>query len=47
MAWKPDPGAAAVDAFTIPWNQYFYAFPPFCILGKILAKIEEERSDGV
>ena len=33
-AWKPDPAAVAVDAFSVDWtNKYFYAFPPFCLVG--------------
>ena len=28
VSWKPDPGALAVDAFTLDWGSYvFYAFP--------------------
>ena len=47
VAWKPDPEAVAIDAFTIPWDQYCYAFPPFCLIGKALAKIEEEKASGI
>lgn len=47
VVWKPDPGAVAIDAFSIPWNQYFYAFPPLCLIGKQLAKIGEEKADGI
>ena len=47
VAWKPDPEAHAVDAFSITWNQYFYAFPPICLIGKALAKIQEDRATGI
>lgn len=48
VSWKRDPGAIAVDAFTIPWKSYFfYAFPPFSILLKVLQKIKSERSRGI
>ena len=40
VSWKPEPGAWAVNAFTFSWtNIMFYAFPPFSILGKVLAKV--------
>ena len=30
VAWRPDPKAVAIDAFTISWTSWlFYAFPPF------------------
>ena len=33
-----------MDAFTISWNSlYFYAFPPFCQIGRYLQKILKEQ----
>ncbi|KAK2561652.1 hypothetical protein P5673_015004 [Acropora cervicornis] len=33
IAYRPDPGALAVNAFHSSWKEYtFYAFPPFCIM---------------
>ena len=48
ISWKPDPCAEAVDAFSITWhNTYFYAFPPFSLIGKCLRKIESDEADGL
>ena len=43
-AWQPDPGAMAIDCFTLNWTQfaYCYAFPPFSVVGRTLQKIEAE-----
>ena len=48
-AWKPDPNAAFIDSFTIPWHnfKFFYAFPPFSIIMRCLKKISEEKARGV
>ncbi|KAK3099298.1 hypothetical protein FSP39_002298 [Pinctada imbricata] len=39
-SWKPDPEAVGTDAFTMDWTQMKrpYLFPPFCLIGKCLAK---------
>ena len=40
VSWHPEPGALAIDAFSISWsNQKFYAFPPFSLLTRVLEKI--------
>ena len=40
MSWKPDPQACAVDALCVSWKDiYFYAFPPFSMILKVLQKI--------
>ena len=45
-AFRPDPLASVIDAFTIPWNmQLGYAFPPFCLLGRILQKIIRDEAN--
>ena len=33
IAWRPDPGAVAIDAFTIDWSHYnlIYCFPSFSL----------------
>ena len=47
-AWRPDPYAIYIDAFTFDWaNEYFYAFPPFSVIGTCLQKIEQNRATGV
>ena len=48
VAWKPDPGAEAIDAFTLNWdNLFFYAFPPFTLIAKCLQKIERDKAEGI
>ena len=37
IAYRPDPGALAVNAFHISLKEYtFYASPPFCIIQRVL-----------
>ena len=44
VAWRPDPTACHVDAFTMSWcNTYSYAFPPFSVMGQVLQKLELEK----
>ena len=48
VAYRPDPGAWAVDAFTINWSVLkFYAFPPFSIIPAVLKKIKEDKATGI
>ncbi|XP_060084159.1 uncharacterized protein LOC132563416 [Ylistrum balloti] len=47
VSWKPDPFACAVDAFTLTWNSYSFIFPPFSLLGKILQKICEDKTQAL
>ena len=43
FSWKPDPQGLASDAFQQAWNTWRnYAFPPFCLIMKTLAKLREE-----
>ena len=40
MAWKPDPGSRATDALQESWKHLFpYAFLPFSLIGRVLAKV--------
>ena len=42
-SWKLDPGAISVDAFSISWRDKSpYLFPPFCLIGRALLKIQRE-----
>ena len=44
VAWRPDPQATHIDAFTLPWNNLFiYCFPPFCLIARVLCKIQLEK----
>lgn len=48
VSWKSDPDAFEIDAFTFSWAPYFfYAFPPFALISKMLQKIIFERSEGI
>lgn len=47
-SWDRDPEAMAINALTINWkSQFWYAFPPFSLLTRILKKIREEGSKGI
>ena len=47
-SWKPDPGATAVDAFSILWDRKpFYAYPPFSLIHRCLQKITADKAEGV
>lgn len=48
VSWLPDPNAHSIDAFTIKWNEFFfYAFPPFNLISKLLQKIIIEKATGI
>lgn len=48
VSWQKDPDAIAVDAFTIKWTKYyFYAFPPFSIILRVLQKIKNDKATGI
>lgn len=49
VAWKPDPRAIFIDAFSEPWHKFtnFYAFPPFSVVMKCLKKIAMEKAKGI
>ena len=41
FAWRPDPYSQGTDAMQHPWgNKYFYAFPPFSMINKVLNKVK-------
>ena len=44
VSFHPDPGAIAVNAFHMSWKQFqAYIFPPFCLISRILQKVQEEH----
>lgn len=48
VSWLRDPGAEAVDAFTIKWhNLKFYAFPPFSLVLRVIQKIINDQATGI
>lgn len=47
-SWHRDPDAFAINAFTINWNQwFFFGFPPFALIPRVLQKIRSERAHGI
>lgn len=47
-SWEIDPDALVINAFTITWtNLKFYAFPPFCLIIKVLRKIKNDKASGI
>ena len=48
VAYRPDPGAVAIDAFSLGWSTLkFYAFPPFSVIPAVLKKIRDDKATGV
>lgn len=46
VSWIPDPNAMSVDAFTLEWtNDYYYSFPPFSLVARVLQKIEKDQAE--
>ena len=44
VVWKADPYSIATDAMSIPWTQgHCYAFPPFCLIPRVLSKIQQDQ----
>ena len=44
ISWQPDPHAWMVDAFQTNWsNLKAYAFPPFALIGRVLAKAMRDK----
>lgn len=48
VSYRPDPGAIAVDAFSLSWTALrFFAFPPFCLLTRVLQKLYRDKATGI
>ena len=48
VSWRADPDAEFVDAFTMNWeNVYFYAFPPFSLISRLMTKLREDHSECI
>ena len=49
IAWKPDPNAFAIDAFTLNWSVFnlVYCFPPFSVIGKVLQKLLQYQTTAI
>lgn len=47
-SWQRDPEAHVINAFTLKWSNFFwYAFPPFALINKVLRKVCEDRTTGI
>ena len=45
ISWHPQPGALAIDVFSLSWaNMNCYAFPPFSLLPRVLPKIRLDKA---
>ena len=48
VSWHPEPGAMAVNASCFTWNNnYFYMFPHFSLVGRVLAKMNRDKTKAV
>ena len=48
VSWHPEPEAMAVNAFSLTWNnKFFYMFPPFSLVGRVIAKVIRDKTDAV
>lgn len=48
VAWRQDPYSQATDAMQQDWSQKFlYAFPPFCLINRVLQKVRHEESQCI
>lgn len=47
ISWQTDPHSTHIDAFTVFWGNLglCYAFPPFNMIGSVLAKVRRERAE--
>ena len=46
VSWKLDPDAAATDALQQTWTgELSYAFPPFCLIARCLAKVLRDEAE--
>ena len=47
-AFRPDPGAMYIDAFSIDWSDLkFYAFPPISVIPRVLSKEKQDSAEGI
>ena len=48
VAWRRDPQALFIDAFSRSWSDFnSYIFPPFSLIGRVLQKIRAEKASAV
>ena len=45
VTWRPDPGAMAVDAFTLDWTKFRgYANPPWNLVSRVLTHVRNQKA---
>ena len=48
VSWRPDLNAIGTDTLQPHWDKWIaYAFPPFCLIGRCLRKVREEKASLV
>lgn len=48
FSWHWDDKCSGIDAFTHDWSKYFfYAFPPFSLITRVLQKIRSDLATGI
>lgn len=48
ISWRPQPGAMAVNGFSVRWKDLQgYLFPPFSFILRCLSKIRQEQANVV
>ena len=48
VSWRRQPGALAVNAFSVNWHDIAgYIFPPFSLIGRCLEKVKREKANVV
>jgi hypothetical protein len=48
VSWAAEADAWKIDAFSLSWiDIYFYAFPPFALLHRVLKKVQEDQATGI
>ena len=47
IAWMKAPHSVAMNAYSIAWNEeFYYAFPLFCLITQALNKIEKDKKNN-
>ena len=48
VSWHPERQTMVIIAFSLTWNNnYFYKFPPFSLVGRVLGKIHRDKTNAV
>ena len=48
VSWHPEPEGMVVNGLPLTWNNnYFYMFPPFSHVGRVLAKVNRDKTETV